>query len=280
MHWLGPRGGRVINQQPEHSVTRVIWHCIVCFRPYFFLSCYFNKYRSKWAKYLILINLFVIFLTFSRTTYVAVMAVMALVVVLQKRNEGIFSLRNIIFAVSIFAGIAAILYLTPLSDLFLKSDAESQVDNRLNHWILGFQVWNDSKWIGVGINSHVYYMSHELNNSLLKTLPLFDFLVSNPIHNIHVIVLVECGLVGIILWFFFFLNRINRYSRNCHTKSKIANIYNMTFVAVLAAFFIYGFFGWTPFGKEIYGTVIFFWLFHACNSKGQRQKSTGKKEER
>lgn len=227
----------------------------------FFLSSYFNKYKESVAKIFIAINLMIIVLTFSRTTYISVMAVIALLFVIHKRKTALFSFKNIALALAFFGLILFLLYLTPLSDLFLKSDAELQFDNRFNHWILGFQIWESSKWIGVGLNSHVYYMSHAMGVTALEALPIFDFLISNPIHNIHMIVLAETGIIGLILWVYFFISKMNLHSRYTNTGNPIQNVFNLTCVSILASIFIYGFFGWTPFSKEIYTLAIYMGYF-------------------
>lgn len=228
----------------------------------FFLACYFNKYKPKMSLFLLGVNICVIFLTFSRTTYVSTVAILLLLYFVQRQGRKVFEIGNIIKILGSFLLLIAILYLTPLSDMFLKSDASDQVDNRMAHVIFGYEIWKNSEILGVGINSHVYFMINKLNISLKNmNSKALAFLIRSPIHDIHIIVLAETGLLGLFTWVYYFASRIIRYSKCCHTEAFILNIFNLTFVGSLSSIFLYGFFGWTPFHPETYTFVIFLGFF-------------------
>jgi O-antigen ligase len=244
-------------------------YCLLC--SVFFYSCMSHGYKKRLSKLLTFSCLFVILLTFSRTTYLGAIIVFAAVYVIRNQKESIFSFKNIALSISVLGVILAILYFSPLSDLFLKSDAENQFDNRFSHFIIGYEIWSKSPWIGIGINSHVHYMTHVFNTQLLRVTPIFNFLISNPIHNIHIQILAECGLTGFIAWMYYFISRINMYSKHVNTEGAIDNIFNLSFVGILIGYFIYGFFGWSPFNKEIYVLVIFIGFFAKYNKEKSRR---------
>lgn len=225
----------------------------------YFLACSFNSYNRRLSKYLILANMFVILLTFSRTTYISSIIVFLLLFVVHKQKKQLFSVKNILIVTSLFALVVFVLYLTPLSDVFLKTDAGDQIENRYAHWILGYDMWNTSKLLGIGMNTHVYYMSTKLPINLDSA--IIAFLIRSPIHNIHMIILAETGLLGIFTWLYFYVYNIGRSSKRAHGTNSASNILRLTYTGVLSAFFIYGTFGWTPFQPEIFSFGLFIGYF-------------------
>lgn len=227
----------------------------------FYMAAYFNNYRKKQTVYILIFNLIVIYFTYSRTTLIALFVVFILLQLSFKGGTGIFTLKNILRFLLIFSFLIFILYLTPLSELFLKSDSDTQFKNRFLHWILGYEIWEKSKYIGVGLNSHVYYMGNNYLEDPSNGAIELEFFTGNPIHNIHVIVFAELGIVGILVWMYFFLSSINKYSKNNKTRDPVANIFNLTYYGTLVTIFLYGFFGWAPFEVPIYSLVLFLGYF-------------------
>ena len=146
----------------------------------------------------------------------------------------------------------------------MNSDADVQFENRYAHWILAFDIWKDSRFIGIGINSHVFYMANTLTIGIDS--PIMTFLIRSPIHNIHMIVLAETGVIGLFYWLYFYISRINMFSNSCHGPVKEMNIVNITYCCVLISCFLYGFFGWAPFHAEIY-TICIIFGFYAVGKK-------------
>ncbi|QDH80805.1 hypothetical protein FKX85_17860 [Echinicola soli] len=220
----------------------------------FFFACYLNNYRRKLSFGLLFANIFIILFTFSRTTYMTCVLVLVFMMVAFFSKSSVFSLKNIILTTTGIALLLFILYLTPLSELFLGSDFDSQIEVRLSSWLLGYKIWKVAPVFGVGINSHVYYMAHFLK--ITEDLFILEFLTTNPIHNIHMIVLSETGMVGFGLWLAFFRSKILGRLKVIKTKVMIPDILNLTFVGVLVAFILYGIFGWAPFYREIMATAF------------------------
>lgn len=222
----------------------------------FFFSCYFNHYQRRRCLQAFAMAAVIIFLSYSRTTYIVTMAVVAILFVV-RRGRGIFTPRIILRSLLLFSSILFVLYFTPLSELFLKSDSEVQVENRMIHWALGYESWRNSPYFGIGVNAHVFYMSHVLNFDPFGGKKVLDFFLTNPIHNIHLIVLVETGAIGLIVWICFFFGSIGRYSKSIRISSYPLRVFNLMYVGILISYFLYGFFGWAPFDASIFGTAIF-----------------------
>ena len=215
----------------------------------FFLSAYLNGFKKKLSLLCFLANVFIILLTFSRTTYVTSAIIFGIVYISYRSKKSFFSFKNISIATFAFAAFLGILYFTPLSDLFLASDFENQIEVRFSSWFLGYEIWNRAKLLGVGINSHVYYMGHFIR--ITQDLAVVDFITTNPIHNIHLIVLAETGLLGVILWLSFFATKISGHTKSLKTKNIAVNIFSLSTLGLLISIFIYGFFGWAPFKREM-----------------------------
>lgn len=231
----------------------------------FFFASYLNDYRKKLSLAILLANIFIIVFTFSRTTYMTSILVLVFMVVAFFSKSKVFSFKNIAITLVGISMMLFILYLTPLSDLFFGSDFDSQIEVRLSSWYLGYKIWKDAPWFGVGINSHVYYMGHVLR--ITEDLFILQFLTTNPIHNIHMIVLTETGVIGFVLWIAFFRSKILGRLKVIKTKVMLADILNLTFVGVLVAFILYGFFGWAPFYREIMATAFMLCYFSYSNDE-------------
>ncbi|SNR49918.1 O-Antigen ligase [Lutibacter agarilyticus] len=229
----------------------------------FFYASFLNDYKKTKSKMFLAINIFIIALTFSRTTYMGAVLVMLLLTIISKKKEGIFSIKNIIIFLILFFVSIFVLYLTPLSEMFLGVEALGQVQNRLVHYFIGYEIWRGSPIIGVGINEHIYYMQQVFNVNLLPNTGSESsaFYLRSPIHNIHIIVLAETGLIGISCWFIYFISKINFYSKNTNTKYFDDNILSLSFTGMLIAIFVYGFTGWSPFNFQVFPIIILIGYF-------------------
>ncbi|PRY55289.1 O-antigen ligase-like membrane protein [Arcticibacter pallidicorallinus] len=268
MHWAerreGYRSAVGIFTHPGHLAL----YCLISV--VFFLANYLNHYEKKLSTAVIGMSLFVLFLTYSRTTYIVLMAVVILLWVIFRQGKGVFTFKNIlIFAIG-FSFLLFVFYLSPLSEMYLKSDSEEQFDNRFIHGLLGYEIWRQSKLIGIGVNSHVYYLAHKLVSDPFGGKVTMDFFTSNPIHNIHVIIAAEVGILGLLTWLSYVISKVHRLSKLCSTSNSYINIINMTFVGVLTSLFLYGFFGWSPFDTSIFGTAIFIGYFATTNTNDEK----------
>lgn len=225
----------------------------------FFLSCYFNGYQKKKAFYMLIINVVILILAFSRISIVCGIITIPILILLYRNYGRFLSFRNAFYFGILGLVSLVLLYLSPIGYLFFENDSETQLNNRFIHWALGYQIWEKSKLFGIGVNSHVYYMLYKLR--IVSDIPAISFFVRSPVHNIHMIVLAETGLAGMFAWLYYFFNRLKNVSKKCRTADINANIFNLSFVGVLCVIFLYGFFGWAPFTLEIYSLAIVFGYF-------------------
>ncbi|MBD8490896.1 O-antigen ligase family protein [Echinicola sp. CAU 1574] len=236
----------------------------------FFLSAYLNDFKRRISLGCFLANIFIILLTFSRTTYVTSAIIIGIVLISYKSKKSFFSLKNMALAAGGFAMFIGILFLTPLSELFLASDFENQIEVRFSSWFLGYEIWERSKLLGVGINSHVYFMGHFIR--ITQDLAVVDFITTNPIHNIHLIILAETGLLGMCIWLFFFGSKISRHTKSLKTENIAVNIFSLATIGLLISIFIYGFFGWAPLKREMITLTFLVAQVHVFKAYNFRQE--------
>jgi len=230
-----------------------------CMAAMFFLSCYLNKYKIADAKLRILMCLYIVFFTYSRTSYLTILGTLLFVYVVYK-NRVNFKIQSLfIFGIGV-ALFFVILNFTPLSDLFFKSDIDVQVENRMLHYLLALGCFQESPLIGVGLNSHVHFMYNYLQLSGIRQ-HINDFFITNPVHNSHLIVLAETGAIGFILWCYYFISRIFLSFKYCVNKIISINIINLAFAGILIVYILYGMTGWSCFHREIYPIPIIIGFF-------------------
>lgn len=241
----------------------------------FFTVCYLNRFKRKLSFALIFACFIAMVLTFSRTTIICAAIVLPIVILIRTKGAEVFSLKYLLYFLCICIVLLFGLYISPIGYLFFESDSTVQLSNRFIHWSLGYQMWEISKFIGVGINTHVYYMLNKLNINIGGDITLTDtlFFLRSPIHNIHVIVVAEAGLIGLGVWWYFFANRIKAFYKLCSTQDRVSNIFNLTYIGLLFAIFLYGFFGWTPFTMEIYSLCILLGYFSSNNLRSSKNKN-------
>lgn len=211
--------------------------------------------------YFIFLSIFCIYFTYSRTSFIAAFLTFFIVYILYKIKIQHLSLRFILTIVLTILSLAIILYFSPLSNLFFKSNADEMFEARMLQFALVPQFLKDSFWFGVGINSHVYYMTYYLQESWF----LNNFFTSNPIHNAHLIILVETGVIGFSIWIAYFVHKEYTFLRMKYMVD-YPLFFDLIFASVLIAVTIYSTFGWTACSKEILTLVIFLGYF-SCNKK-------------
>jgi len=145
------------------------------------------------------------------------------------------------------------------------------LNSREAHWTLGYEIWKRSKLIGIGINSHVYYMSH---SDLVYAKAADIFMVNFAIHNIHFIVLAETGLIGAMVWIYFLISKFKELSSIEKNSGKGLEIFKMTFFAVLICMIITGFIDISPLASGTIPLILFFGYFANENMADVKSGST------
>jgi O-antigen ligase len=235
----------------------------------FFIICYWNNYKRKLSLYFFVANIFIIYLTYSRTTYLIVFLI--LVVAYNVHKMKLFKVRNIMSLIIASISLVVLLNYTPLGDMYFKSDSSEQVYNRTTHWLLGYELWQKSELVGIGINTHVLYMQTKLLTTKVGEFSDLFFFISNPIHNIHIIVLVETGLIGLFTWFYFFIYKLKQTHKHSYDNFMPVRILNITAFSSLLIVFTYGLTGWAVFLRET--SVIFFLLIYYSIPSTAEKKS-------
>ena len=220
----------------------------------FFLGCYLSNYKKKICVLILGLNFITLILTFSRTSYLAFLVDLFLVYfIFTNAHNTIISINNLVkFIIPLCGLIIYVVFFSPLSTVFLNTDADDMFDARMLHYYMGYQAFLSSPIIGVGINSHLEYFHFHFH--LFKAKIIDDFLWQNPIHNTHIIVLVETGIIGFVSWIAFIFRNISK------SKQEIANnkssILATAQIGLLIGISIYGMTGWAPFSSEILPFVL------------------------
>jgi O-antigen ligase len=225
----------------------------------FFLHYIIQKRRLTQSKIIFILNLLTIILAFSRTTYLVYILVMITsYYILKYPHKSIFSAKNMtrVFLPLVLMFVWLIVF-SPFNKIFIESDINAQLDNRSLHWVMAFQAFKVSPFVGVGLNTHLVFLAS--HPSLLKSLDIGNFFLENPIHNIHLIILVELGIVGLIGWIYFLVKRINESKRQISDGTNV--LFSITQIAAILAFILYGMTGWAPFSLNIIPFFLFIIYF-------------------
>ena len=129
---------------------------------------------------------------------------------------------------------------------------------RMVHFTMAFYSFKVSPIIGVGLNAHLEYFSR--NFSMFKEIPEIDeFFLNNPIHNIHLIILVETGIIGFFLWIALI---VSNFRASLASLSNNKNqVLSLTLIGFILTYVIYGSTGWAPFSPSILPIFLFMIFF-------------------
>lgn len=229
-----------------------------CMSAVFFFSCYLNNYKIKESKKYILMCLYIIFFTYSRTSYLTVIGGLFTVYIVFSNRKRL-QIKTLIFFLLGLCFVSLIFLLTPLSDMFFKSDIDTQIENRELHFLLALGCFQESPIWGVGLNNHVNFLYHQFNTNLVGHVE--EFFITNPVHNSHLIILAETGIIGFSLWCYYLVSRIFKGFKYSININPSINIINLTFAGMLIMYISYGMTGWSCFHREIYPILIIIGFF-------------------
>lgn len=204
----------------------------------FFLA-YLNNYKKRESRKFLLLSLFVIFFTYARTVYILMGVSLFLLYYFHKNDK--ITWKVVCYIVGGVFSVLLILQIPFFHKIFFESDLDDMYDARAVHWLAAFEMYAKNPLLGCGINTDVYYMYTQM-----PVLP--EFIKTNPIHNVHLIVLTETGLVGLILWLLGHLFLI----RYCYTRLATRDNYQrfgyVLCIAIITFAFVYNFTGWVFLG--------------------------------
>lgn len=236
----------------------------------YFSASLIAGYKKRKSTIALILILIVIILSLSRTTWIAFVFMITLSWVAYKnKKRTLFTLRNLSVVLILVVVLSyIIIFFTPLGIYFVNDDFSNMQEARFTHWIAGWEIIKEHYLFGVGINSHLEYL-----NTAMPTL-LSGFLSVNPIHNIHIVVFAETGIIGFILWLVFFIRTLESSKKSFHNSSiKQCKIFNMALFGILISFFIYGFFGWAGFQiEQLAMFLLFVYITSYCNLSQKNNK--------
>ena len=222
----------------------------------FFVGCFITAYKRRESAVMAGLSFLIIVLTASRSALIAaIIAMLAIVVFYVFRRYKIISFQSIIKGI-IPLGILITLLLTgPLNFLFNDLDnLDEMTTSRLMHYYCGYEIFEDHPMVGVGLNSHLVYLVD--NGSAMMFEQIFDaadiyqpeeFMFSNPIHNIWIILIDELGIIGFLPILCFVIWYIATFKRRTRTsQNRYYNILNIAGLGVVWCWLVQGNSDWAP----------------------------------
>lgn len=234
----------------------------------FFVACFVTNYKRRFSGALVIITFLIIVLTASRSALAAAaLSLISIVVFYVYRRYKLLSLQSILKGIVPLGIIIALLLTGPLSFLFSDVDnLDEMTTSRLMHYYCGYEIFEDHPLVGVGLNAHLNYLVE--NGSAMMFEQIFDmadiyqpeeFMFSNPIHNIWIILINELGLIGFIpilgfiIWYIATFKRRTRLSQN-----RYYNILNISGLGVIFCWLVQGNTDWAPLTPQVLNLSLMF----------------------
>lgn len=234
----------------------------------FFIGCFITAYKRRTSAVFAAIAFLVIVLSASRSALAsAVFALLAIVVFYVYRRYKLLSLQSILKGIVPLGIIIALLLTGPLSFLFSDADnLDEMTTSRLMHYYCGYEIFQDHPLVGVGLNDHLNYLVE--NGSAMMFEQIFDaadiyqpeeFMFSNPIHNIWIILITELGLIGflpILCFVFWYIGTFKRRTRL--SQNRYYNILNISGLGVICCLLVQGNSDWAPLTPQVLNLSLMF----------------------
>ena len=234
----------------------------------FFLGCFVTAYKRRESGIYAAMAFIVIVLSASRSALMSsIFALLAVVVFYIYRRYKLLSLQSLLKGIVPVGIIIALLLTGPLSFLFSDvDDLDEMTTSRLMHYYCGYEIFEDHPLIGVGMNTHLVYLVE--NSSAMMFEQVFDmtdlwqpeeFMFSNPIHNIWIILIDELGIIGFlpvlcfIIWYIATFKRRTRRSNN-----RYYNILNISGLGVICCWLVQGNSDWAPLTPQVLSLSLMF----------------------
>ena len=222
----------------------------------FFIGCFVTAYRRRTSAVLAGLSFLVIVFSASRSALAAaVFALVMIVLFYVYRRYKLLSPQSLLKGFVPLAIIITLLLTGPLNFLFADVDnLDEMTTSRLMHYYCGYEIFEDHPLVGVGLNGHLNYLVE--NGSAMMFEQIFDaadifqpeeFMFSNPIHNIWIILIDELGLIGFfpilgfVIWYIATFKRRTRQSQN-----RYYNIVNIAGLGVVSCLLVQGNSDWNP----------------------------------
>lgn len=234
----------------------------------FFCACFVTAFKRRQSAILAGLAFIVIILSASRSALLAaVIAVLAIVVFYVYRRYKLLSFQSFLKGVIPLGLFIAFLLTGPLNFLFNDlENLDEMTTARLLHYYCGYEIFEDHPLVGVGLNAHLAYLVE--NGSAVMFEQVFDmtdiwqpeeFMFTNPIHNIWIILVDELGIIGFlpilcfIIWYIATFKRRTRSSEN-----RYYNITNITGLGIVCCLLVQGNSDWAPLTPQVLNLSLMF----------------------
>lgn len=234
----------------------------------FFAGAFLTAYKRHESAILTGMSFVIIILSASRSALLAaVLAVLGIIVFYVYRSYKLLSFQSILKGIIPLGLLIALLLTGPLSFLFSDVDnLDEMTTSRLMHYYCGYEIFQDHPLVGVGLNAHLVYLVE--NSSAVIFEQVFDmtdlyqpeeFMFTNPIHNIWIILIAELGLIGFlpilafIIWYIATFKRRTRLSQN-----RYYNILNIAGLGVVFCWLVQGNSDWAPLTPQVLNLSLMF----------------------
>lgn len=202
----------------------------------FFLSCVLNRFKKKKSIIMVAMSFLVIIMSQSRSALTAfVFSFLTMLYIDHYKKYG-FSLQILFMNFAILAVLIGLFSTNIVGNMFFKSDVNDMENARMLHYVGGWHVLEKTNFTGVGLNAHVHYMYYKTDLSNI----IGFWLSTHSIHSVHLVLFVETGIVGLLLWLYFLFSRIVRWIKTTNNKMNSPIIWT-SFAGMLIIVFIHGF---------------------------------------
>ncbi len=237
----------------------------------FFAGCFITAFKRRASAVFLFLSFLVIVLSTSRSALAAaVFATLMIVLFYIFRRHKLLSLQSILKGIVPLGIIIALLLTGPLNFLFSDVDnLDEMTTSRLMHYYCGYEIFEDHPLVGVGLNDHLNYLVE--NGSAMMFEQIFDaadifqpeeFMFSNPIHNIWIILIDELGLIGFLPIFFFVIWYIATFKRRTRaSQNRYYNILNISGLGVICCLLVQGNSDWNPLTPSALNLSLMFIAF-------------------
>lgn len=234
----------------------------------FFVACFVTAYKRRESGIFAAMAFIVIILSASRSALLAsVVALVGSVVFYVYRRYKLLSLQSILKGIIPLGIFVAFLLMGPLYFLFSNvDDLDEMTTSRLLHYYCGYEIFQDHPLVGVGMNAHLLYLGE--NSSAVIFEQVFDmtdlyqpeeFMFTNPIHNIWIILIDELGLVGFLPILVFVIWYIATFKRRTtNSRNRYYNIINISGLGVVLCWLVQGNSDWAPLTPQVLNLSLMF----------------------
>lgn len=216
----------------------------------FYVASYFSSYRKLESLIYIIIGLFIIVLTYSRSSYIALFISISILLFTIFTTPQKTAWNIVVWIIGFIFIAFLLINISFFSDLFLKSDSASMVEGRAIHLLMGWNLFQDYPILGTGINNHVYHLYNNLNMTAIYGEEI-EFIIRSPIHNLHMIVLVETGVIGFSCWLLGILYILRVLYKSVYLFQRKRVMCSAIVLSIIIFSIVYGFGGWSIFNYEV-----------------------------